>query len=504
MRRYLLCLLLVTLCGLAGCGGPWSSGDRVLVAKFLYDSAAMPPQRYDVVVFKYPRTPVEKGTPKNYIKRLLGLPGEIIAIFFGRLYRYAPEKVPVDYSRVDPRDLWKNENLMDTEPLKFSNLDDYPPEQRAVLEKRRQEGKTFIEDSWKEGKFTILRKPLDTLMALRRVVYDNDKPAKDLEGVLPPRWQPWDKTVVWKASADHGFQADGSGNVEQWLRYQHILRPGDWPKRSSPMYAAEVEGIKQRKQDPQLITDFMGYNTYETAGPQHLRSQHWVGDLMLECQLTVEEPQGEVWLELSRGVDRFQAVFDLANGRCTLYRLVARDAGGSLRKEKMAAADTRVNARGKYQLRFANFDDRLTLWVDGDLPFGDGQEYAAPPEHGPDARSAEVNNDLHPASIASKAAKVQVHHLKLWRDTYYTKVPSDADAVPTEAGADGWSNPNRWGPIRNITFRGMYVHPGHYLCLGDNSPESSDSRDWGLVPERLLLGRALMVYFPLERMGRIK
>jgi signal peptidase I len=44
----------------------------------------------------------------------------------------------------------------------------------------------------------------------------------------------------------------------------------------------------------------------------------------------------------------------------------------------------------------------------------------------------------------------------------------------------------------------MYVQPSHYLCLGDNSPESSDGRYWGLVPQRLLLGRALMVYYPFN------
>src|ERR1700736_4651775 len=85
-RRWLLYLLLF-LVPLSGCD---NSGDRVLVAKFLYDSNLSPPRRYDVVVFKFPERPIENGTPKNYIKRLLGLPGELIAIFFGRLYRYAP------------------------------------------------------------------------------------------------------------------------------------------------------------------------------------------------------------------------------------------------------------------------------------------------------------------------------------------------------------------------------------------------------------------------------
>src|SRR4051812_37639515 len=114
MRRYRKILVPLLLCTLVGCGGSWSSGDRVLVAKFLYDSGAMKPGRYDVVVFKYPERPLEKGTPKNYIKRLLGLPGEILAIFFGRLYNYVPEKVPYNYQRVDEKDLWKVENLYDS------------------------------------------------------------------------------------------------------------------------------------------------------------------------------------------------------------------------------------------------------------------------------------------------------------------------------------------------------------------------------------------------------
>ena len=51
------------------------SGDRVLVLKFLK------PQRWDLVVFKYPENP---ATP--YVKRLVGLPGETIIIRNGDVY----------------------------------------------------------------------------------------------------------------------------------------------------------------------------------------------------------------------------------------------------------------------------------------------------------------------------------------------------------------------------------------------------------------------------------
>src|SRR5207249_337925 len=98
LRKSILVVMLVSM--LAGCGQDFSSGDRVLVSKCAYDAGITAPNRYDVVVFKYPGTddfdgrpregPMDKHTPKNYIKRLLGLPGEILAIFFGRLYHRVP------------------------------------------------------------------------------------------------------------------------------------------------------------------------------------------------------------------------------------------------------------------------------------------------------------------------------------------------------------------------------------------------------------------------------
>ncbi|HKD35253.1 MAG TPA: signal peptidase I, partial [Pirellulales bacterium] len=49
------------------------NGDRILVNKFAFDFAA--PKRWDVIVFKYP-----EDAKTNYIKRLIGLPGEVVRI----------------------------------------------------------------------------------------------------------------------------------------------------------------------------------------------------------------------------------------------------------------------------------------------------------------------------------------------------------------------------------------------------------------------------------------
>lgn len=58
---------------------PVSNGDRILVLKCIYQF--FEPKRWDVVVFKNPTDPAV-----NYIKRLVGLPGEKVEIIDGDIY----------------------------------------------------------------------------------------------------------------------------------------------------------------------------------------------------------------------------------------------------------------------------------------------------------------------------------------------------------------------------------------------------------------------------------
>ncbi len=482
-------LFVLALCTFAGCmpGGSWSSGDRVLVSKCAYDTIGQTPQRYNVVVFKYPRRPIENNTPKNYIKRLWGLPGELLAIFFGRVY-HMPSPSPAgehffdEDKNVDADKLWERQYMHENEDRLRKLFD--------------------------EGAFTILRKPPEVMLALRRIVYDNDFQAKDLVGKVPPRWNPSDKSG-WQAEKAHDFVHKGTNKDEiDWLRYQHLLRP----------HGAIAGGLQIK---PHLITDVMGYNSYRLFdgfreagddGTDRSPRQHWVGDLMLECQVDVREPQGELYLEVSKGIHRFQACWDLATGTCTLYKLTFKD-DQLEKKEEMGSAPTRVKGSGSYQLRLANFDARLVVWVDRDLPFKDGVEYPPPEVRGPKdqnlpedalvARRGPTKNDLQPANVGSKGAHVRLSQLRLWRDTYYTTQVSGTDYVGPMAGED-WADPTKWGTLKHQRSLTLYVQPGHFLVMGDNSPNSSDSRDWGTVPERLMLGRALVVYYPFQRAGAIR
>jgi len=43
-----------------------------------------------------------------------------------------------------------------------------------------------------------------------------------------------------------------------------------------------------------------------------------------------------------------------------------------------------------------------------------------------------------------------------------------------------------------------------YYALGDNSASSRDSRYWGFMPKKYLLGKAFLIYWPPNRVGIIK
>jgi signal peptidase I len=53
-----------------------------------------------------------------------------------------------------------------------------------------------------------------------------------------------------------------------------------------------------------------------------------------------------------------------------------------------------------------------------------------------------------------------------------------------------------WGP--------GVVPPHKYFVLGDHRSSSSDSRAWGFVDEQDIYGKAVFVYWPPDKMGRLR
>ncbi len=444
--------------------GP-STGDRVLVAKYLYDLPNKGPERLDVVVFKYPGNsnpnefsarfpasgPQRNHVPMNYIKRLIGLPGETIAIQAGKLYRLPPNTLPPPISNPkDNADLWMWEFMHENEARD-----------------------SFIDTD----KFEIIRKKPSSVLSMRRIVYDDEHRSTDLPTLkrwqaLKPNWNEVSPSVYVSSTE--------SEKTTSWLRYSHILRNNDSRR--------------------QLITDVMGYNTayHDTHRPGY--GDNWVSDLTLEGQFNIKKQEGKLTLELSKGVDRFRAVWNLESGTCTLQR-ITKD-----KTEVLAENSSNRLSSGSHFIRFANVDCRLIVWIDGKLLFNDGVDYKPSKVHGPT-----LENDLEPASIGTSGTTLSVSELKIHRDTYYTARinPSTPDVSVQDwtepiAIRPGLPTPDSWKGLLNPPIKTLYVQPGHYLCLGDNSPQSSDGRSWGLVPDNLMMGRAVLIYWPFNRIGRIQ
>jgi signal peptidase I len=419
------------------------------------------PKRWDVAVFHYP------GDAKtNFIKRLVGLPNETLRITHGRLWV-------------------------------------------------RHEG---------QQEFSIARKPPQKILATLQPVYDNDYLARPIrDGVWQSRWasQTADPGIGqgdWVASPDRlAFHTEGGGSAPVWLQYRNLIpSDDDWTQ-----YLAT--GTAAGPTRPQLITDMTAYDSeirYD-FGEKSKRSAYypinWVGDLSVSCQLRVQKPGGEAILELVRGGRVFQCRLDLENGQAALSI--------SGLKAFHPTAETSVRGPGTYQLRLANVEGQLTVWVNGSVV----AFHAAPGSQGaqdgdsPTAyRSELLHNDvpqpadLQPVRIGSRGAALEVSHLRIDRDIYYLatkygfamgdtisdfangediRQPFPDGMDPTTALAD----PNVWQVYSRTNSVEFTLGPDQFFMLGDNSGASMDGRLWRgeyFVRRDLLIGKALFIYWP--------
>jgi len=54
-----------------------------------------------------------------------------------------------------------------------------------------------------------------------------------------------------------------------------------------------------------------------------------------------------------------------------------------------------------------------------------------------------------------------------------------------------------------MTYERKTVEPGHYYVLGDHRNASNDSRTWGTVERKRIYGKAVFVYWPLDKFGAL-
>ncbi|HBJ37119.1 MAG TPA: signal peptidase I [Planctomycetaceae bacterium] len=537
------------------------SGDRILVSKFAY--ALGDPSRWDVAVFKYP------GNPKqNYIKRIVGLPGETLMIHHGDVY--ARPLSPDDASQ-------------------------------------RLEEKNTLPSLIADTDFQILRKLPRKLLAMAHHVYDSDSQAKVLnEAGYPQQWQPWQPGAEsppadsWQiTTGDDGFVATANAAKDwKWLRYFH--RTADLQQWDMVKSGLKISGVDPYSST--AITDFYSYNTYfhvpsgyvynvspqeamrrgggvlsrlmsSVSGPEAVfdkdyesgdirqfgnqlslgqynnadKGMHWVGDLIFEADIeTAAETQGLLMEIVEAGV-RYQVEFDLQTGVATLAILDGEERRmftGSGKSVESVSSKTKIVAGKRARIRLSNADDQLLLWIndsviefDGPTTF-DHREFRSPSEDRPHFKPGEHPLDAAPLAIAVRGGTATVRRLKVDRDKYYiatkasndglndydsakmrdTRFPGPSGAVAQQllSNPQAWDGFTGWDARRTVEFD---LDAEQYFPMGDNSPESADARCWtefnadylrsrkvdgeayqwadkNYVPRDLLVGKAVMVFWP--------
>ncbi len=516
------------------------SGDRILVSKFAY--ALHDPERFDVIVFKFP------GNPKqNYIKRLVGLPNETLTL---------------------------------------------------------RSGDVYAKPTGANEKSTIIRKSPSTLLAMRHLVHDTAYQSPQLIAAdYPSRWQPW-KEKASKPPAD-SWQvkraADGLAvnvvtsdpNQYYWLRYFHRWpSPEQWAKADSGQSLANVNPYESR-----AITDFYEYDAYihvdsdavyaekpgsrggslltrMTSGDNgqfNVRYQsgadldqfrgrvyfgnsnnatdgmHWVGDLIVQADVETSSESRELMLELVEAGVKYRCNIDLITGKARLKiddsePRSFEDATGNLTLSP--EAETPIRAGQRFQIRFSNCDDQILLWVDDEVIEFDGpttfdaRRFRTPAADRPHFIADGHPLDAAPIGLAIRGGEAKVHHLRVDRDKYYIAtrnsyeglIDYNSEKLRQLAGHNFtddaiqhlmaqpsmWDSSPLWESRREVTFE---LAEDQFFPMGDNSPESQDARCWagtklrpGLpisadsdayrfaeahyVPRDLLVGKALLVFWP--------
>lgn len=411
---------------------PTRAGDRIVVEKFLYE--LFPPKRFDVVVFKNP-----EDASQNFIKRLIGLPNEQVWIADGDLFTRPTRRS--DTGVAIPTGDWRIARKPDR-VLRATWWPLYSSEYVPLNPVR--DGRRWFTAPWSgEGWQTEDRRD-----------YRNDSPSESL--------LVWD-TARWP--------------ITNWTPYNEM------PQRVSSPRGREAYPVADLRLTAGVRPDTAGLSMTATLISHGHEFRALLSGGSASIQMRAEAPgsaSGLPWRDLATA--RLPAGA-LAPGRVTNLEFWRVDQALQLRIDGERVA-------------YAEYDwspsDRL-LYATGAA----AEEYPARTSR---AGNALIHSDTYARARprlfwSFSGAPVTLTRVGLYRDIYYEAAHFNMNG-PGLATYPG--NPADLGPDQ-------------FFVLGDNSPSSKDGRLWeivdpavaeqidptvGIVPRKLLLGKAFLVYFP--------
>ncbi|MFM8414494.1 MAG: signal peptidase I [Planctomycetota bacterium] len=348
---------------------PPFTGDRIIVEKLAYDFVE--PSRWDVVVFKYP-----EDARINYIKRLVGLPGETVFIAGGDLWTARGEATPA-----------------------------------------------------------IARKPPDTLRAMLQPVHDSRHVPRALQAAgWPTAWSDWSaegEQPRW-TTADGGRSfavAAAAGTAT--LRWRHFV-PEDWEGEGSRLPQPEpvlVGDFQPYNQAPEYVSLHR-----DPASKALLDGAHWVGDLAVELDLESRSDTGRVVLDLVEAGRRHTCSFDLASGAVVLA------GAEPAAVKATASTPVRGRGRWRVSFanvddELSLFVDGRPVAMAEPASWNRSLEEAgaARPVVRGGRPGATEPDDLAPVGVTAESADITVADLRVLRDIYYVASGTQAALLGREA-----------------------------------------------------------------------
>jgi signal peptidase I len=456
---------------------PTSHGDQLLVNKHVYDLRR--PRRWETVVFRNPSSPREA-----FVKRIVGLPGESIRIINGDVHingelirKSLPEQLDLRIPVCDLQYSASSENWQlpwdaDAE-WQFHNaefqLRTAPSGSPADTTSDDSDAATDLTPHWIRfrnwrwtGGHHVAETPLqaedatddwqrfqdrfaDIPLALSaQVNYDHERQVLMCEGVMTPELQ----QSLLQLASNTAFRAA----VFRLAALSHLAP----------------------------ITDRYGYNS-QLGAPEHV-----VSDLMLETELQWTSVPRAIHVRIPIGADTFGLVLQPAQNSILLMSLEDKQI---LRQGTLQPL---LNGLGSLKLQVSGFDRQILVTVN------DQQAFPALPVDGADTATPFVEASVSPIdgkrmdperaaliqlrqeqqnrwALGVAAQSVKVVSLRMYRDVFYTP-----------------------GRRRNAVDSEFQIPENCYFVQGDNSPVSSDSRNWEqpAVPHNLLLGKPFLVHLP--------
>lgn len=476
-------------------------GDRVLAWKPSVNW--MDPGRWSVNVFvkhpdRYERLRGDDGD-KNYIKRLIGRPGERVLIAGGDIFIEAPgafaaqsgpRRWPHHAGKLGGARIARKLAALQRQAW-HAVYDGAELEQSWDLD----DGLRFAESGEGASVRAIIGKAEGEAWArFARNHYEDD------DGLITNLYV---KRLRLRVRCPH----EGCGGPEP-IEFKTSIRTSR-TRFECPSCRGEVDILR----DDALRHDMLGVITGGKRPwyPQDRRQEVAVGDLRVSfdvaAERVVEHGKGFVLAELSRDDERYLARVPLGGGEARVSGPHGVDAKAHVAPFGPAAPSGHLvvpTYRGEAKrVSFAHVDQTVVLVVDGEEIIR--QEYDLSwTERAGTPRTNGVRIGLEDTSVLFENPRIErdLHYLSRgsmsvvefysgergrgrWRDIPPQAVPG----MPPDVG---------WAPAVRTKER---LGEDEYFFMGDNSPSSYDGRMWGAVKAGDMVGRAFFAFWPPHHMG---